>query len=139
MQASTQELTAVRDIGAITAENITAWFSDPKSRELVEKLRQTGVNFLCQTQIEDHRFAGQSFVLTGTLAQLTREQASQKIEQFGGKTAGSVSKKTSYCVAGENAGSKLKKATAVSYTHLDVYKRQGASLPSPLPTRRRES
>lgn len=111
MQASTEELTAVRDIGAITAENITAWFSDPKSQELVEKLRQAGVNLLCHTQIEDHRFAGQSFVLTGTLAQLTREQASQRIEQFGGKTTGSVSKKTSYVVAGENAGSKLKKAT----------------------------
>ena len=109
MQASTEELTAVRDIGAITAENITAWFSDPKSQELVEKLRQAGVNLLCHTQIEDHRFAGQSFVLTGTLAQLTREQASQRIEQFGGKTTGSVSKKTSYVVAGENAGSKLKK------------------------------
>ena len=76
----------------------------------MERLRKAGLNFICQSQISDRRFEGLTFVLTGALSLFTREEATEKIESFGGKAAGSVSKKTSYVVAGENAGSKLRKA-----------------------------
>lgn len=110
MDASVEELTAVRDIGAITAENIVAWFSEQQSQHLVGRLREAGVNFESQWKQEDSRFDGMTFVLTGALSLFTREEATEKIERFGGKAASSVSKKTSYVVAGENAGSKLRKA-----------------------------
>lgn len=110
MGASVEELTNLRDVGEITARCIAGWFSDPKSREMIERLRQAGVNFESTAQTTDQRFAGLTFVLTGALSLFTRDEATEKIEIFGGKAAGSVSKKTSYVVAGENAGSKLKKA-----------------------------
>ena len=110
MAATEEELTAVPDIGQTTAESIRAWFADPQSQDLVARLRAAGVNFASQKQVTDTRFAGKTFVLTGALSLFTREEATEKIESFGGKAAGSVSKKTSYVVAGENAGSKLKKA-----------------------------
>lgn len=110
MQASVQELTEVRDIGGITAENITAWFAEPQSQHMIGRLREAGVNFLSFAKQEDDRFAGMTFVLTGALSLFTRDEATEKIESFGGKASGSVSKKTTYVVAGENAGSKLKKA-----------------------------
>ena len=110
MNASEEELTAVPDVGAITAKSIRDWFSSPQSRDLIERLRAAGVNFTAQQQVTDRRFAGLTFVLTGALSLFTREEATEKIEQCGGKAASSVSKKTSYVVAGENAGSKLKKA-----------------------------
>lgn len=109
--ASLEELTSVPDIGAITAENLTEWFADRQSQDLIERLRQAGVNFESREQVKDTRFAGKTFVLTGALSLFTREEATEKIESFGGKAASSVSKKTTYVVAGENAGSKLKKAT----------------------------
>ena len=74
------------------------------------RVRAAGVNFTAQQQVTDRRFAGLTFVLTGALSLFTREEAKEKIEQCGGKAASSVSKKTSFVVAGENAGSKLKKA-----------------------------
>lgn len=111
MEATQEELTQVRDIGGITAQNITAWFANPQSRHMVERLRQAGVNFESTAQQEDSRFAGMTFVLTGALTLFTRDEATAKIEAFGGKAAGSVSGKTTYVVAGENAGSKLRKAT----------------------------
>jgi DNA ligase (NAD+) len=77
---------------------------------MVEKLREAGVNFECREQVEDNRFAGMTFVLTGALSLFTRDEATAKIEGMGGKASSSVSKKTTYVVAGENAGSKLKKA-----------------------------
>ena len=110
MNASEEELTAVPDVGAITAKSIRDWFSSPQSRDLIERLRAAGVNFTAQQQVTDRRFAGLTFVLTGALSLFTREEATEKIEQCGGKAASSVSKKTSFVVAGENAGSKLKKA-----------------------------
>lgn len=110
MQASAEQLTAVRDIGAITAQFIVEWFADEQSKHLIERLRDAGVNFNCDIQIEDTRFSGMTFVLTGALALFTRDEATEKIELFGGKASGSVSKKTTYVVAGENAGSKLQKA-----------------------------
>ena len=110
MQAGADELTQVRDIGAVTAQNILAWFADPQSQHMISRLREAGVNFESHVRQEDDRFAGMTFVLTGALSLFTRDEATEKIERFGGKASGSVSKKTTYVVAGENAGSKLKKA-----------------------------
>ena len=110
MNASLEELTAVPDVGAVTAMNITQWFSQPQGKEIVERLREAGLNFESKRVISDARFAGMTFVLTGALSKFTREEATEKIELFGGKASGSVSKKTSYVVVGENAGSKERKA-----------------------------
>ena len=110
MAATEEVLTAVPDIGAITAENLVRWFSDHQSQEMIARLREAGVNFESREQMDDTRFAGMTFVLTGALTLFTRDQATEKIESLGGKAASSVSKKTTYVVAGENAGSKLKKA-----------------------------
>ena len=108
--ATIEELTQVSDIGVVTAESIHSWFAQPQSQHLIEKLRAAGVNFVSTQEVSDHRFAGMTFVLTGALTKFTRDEASQTIEQFGGKAAGSVSKKTTYVVVGENAGSKERKA-----------------------------
>ena len=110
MEATVEELTQVQDVGNITAQNIYDWFHQEQSQHLVERLRQAGVNFESTRQITDARFAGKTFVLTGALSKFTREEATEKIELFGGNGAGSVSKKTSYVVVGENAGSKERKA-----------------------------
>ena len=110
MAASVEELTEVSDVGRITAENIAAWFRQPQSKHMVERLRAAGVNFESLRAVTDTRFAGKTFVLTGALSKFTREEATEKIELFGGKAAGSVSKKTSFVVVGENAGSKERKA-----------------------------
>lgn len=110
MTASLEELTQVSDVGGITAANIYEWFHQEQSQHLVEKLRQAGVNFESKRVVSDARFAGKTFVLTGALSKFTRDEATEKIELFGGKAAGSVSKKTSYVVVGENAGSKERKA-----------------------------
>ena len=110
MAASAENLTEVQDVGRVTAENIAAWFAQPQSKHLVERLRAAGVNFESLRTVTDDRFAGKTFVLTGALSKFTREEATDKIELFGGKAAGSVSKKTSYVVVGENAGSKERKA-----------------------------
>ena len=110
MNASEEELTAVSDVGSVTAGFIADWFGQEQGRELIEKLRNAGLNFECQQVVTDARFAGLTFVLTGALTKFTREEATEKIEHFGGKAAGSVSKKTSYVIVGENAGSKERKA-----------------------------
>ena len=108
--ASLEDLTAVPDIGETTAQNILDYFASPQSQDLIDRLRAAGVNFMSTNQVTDTRFAGKTFVLTGALSLFTREEATEKIESFGGKAASSVSKKTTYVVAGENAGSKLRKA-----------------------------
>ena len=110
MEATEEELTDVPDVGAVTAQNIVRWFSQPQSRHMIERLRNAGVNFESKRAIADTRFAGMTFVLTGALSKFTREEATEKIELFGGKASGSVSKKTTYVVVGENAGSKERKA-----------------------------
>ena len=110
MAASVEELTEVPDVGAVTAENIYQWFRQEQSAHMVERLRQAGVNFESKRVITDARFAGKTFVLTGALSKFTREEATEKIELLGGKASGSVSKKTSFVVVGENAGSKERKA-----------------------------
>ena len=110
MAATEEELTNVPDVGAVTAQSIYGWFRQEQSRHMVERLRQAGVNFESTRIISDTRFAGKTFVLTGALTKFTREEATEKIELLGGKASGSVSKKTSFVVVGENAGSKERKA-----------------------------
>lgn len=110
MNASVEELTEVPDVGEVTAANIYDWFHQEQSSHLVERLRGAGVNFESKRVLTDNRFAGKTFVLTGALTKFTRDEATEKIELLGGKAAGSVSKKTSYVVVGENAGSKERKA-----------------------------
>ena len=110
MNASAEELMEVPDIGEITARFIAQWFAEPQSRHMIERLREAGLNFRSLRVVTDTRFAGMTFVLTGALSMFTRDEATEKIELFGGKVAGSVSKKTSFVVVGENAGSKERKA-----------------------------
>ena len=110
MNADLQTLIEVPDVGQITAQNIVDWFAQPQAREMIERFRDAGVNFNCLRQQKDDRFAGMTFVLTGALSKFTREEATEKIELYGGKASGSVSKKTTYVVVGENAGSKERKA-----------------------------
>ncbi|MCD8381470.1 MAG: NAD-dependent DNA ligase LigA [Clostridiales bacterium] len=110
MEATAEELTAVEDIGDITARSLTEWFAAPQSQHLIRRLREAGVSFESREEPTGSALAGKTFVLTGTLTAYTRAQAKQLLEAQGAKVAGSVSKKTSYVVAGENAGSKLARA-----------------------------
>ena len=108
--ATLEELTAIDDIGEITAHSLLEWMSSPQSRHLISRLREAGVNMTATDRGDDQRFAGMIFVLTGALERFTRDEATELIEARGGKAASSVSKKTTYVVAGESAGSKLRKA-----------------------------
>ena len=108
--ATEEELTAVDDVGPITARYLCEWMESPQSRDLLARLKAAGVNMSCKEEAHDSRFAGMTFVLTGALEKFTRDEAGEMIEKRGGKASGSVSKKTTYVVAGENAGSKLQKA-----------------------------
>lgn len=110
MNAGPLELMSIDDIGPVTAQYLADWFESPQSQHLIRRLREAGVSFESREEITDRRFAGKTFVLTGALTRFTRDEAAASIERFGGKAAGSVSKKTSYVVAGEAAGSKLTKA-----------------------------
>lgn len=114
------ELCTIDEIGGIIAENAVRFFALEDTEKLVERLRAAGVLLTAHEQAPvDTRFAGQTFVLTGTLPHYTREEAKARIESLGGKVTGSVSKKTTYVVAGEEAGSKLDKALALGVTVLD--------------------
>ena len=113
MAADVENLTSIPDVGAITANYLRGWFDNPQSQHLIRRLREAGVDFTSHEEKKDSRFAGLTFVLTGSLQRFTRDEASEIIESFGGKASSSVSKKTSYVVAGENAGSKLIKAEAL--------------------------
>ncbi len=108
--ATVEQLTQVEDVGEVTAQCIVEWFRQPQSKHLIARLRACGLNFESQRSVSDQRLAGMTIVLTGTLSHFTRDEATAAIESFGGKAAGSVSKRTSYVVAGENAGSKERKA-----------------------------
>ena len=113
MAATEEELTVIDDVGPITARYLTEWFASEQSRHQIRLLREAGVSFDSTEEIADTRFAGKTFVLTGTLEKYTRSEAEEIIERFGGKASGSVSKKTSYVLAGANPGSKLTKAEAL--------------------------
>jgi DNA ligase (NAD+) len=110
MAASVEELEAVDEVGPRVAQAIQEFFAEEKNRQLVEKLRQAGLTFTAEKKKKSSKLEGLTFVLTGTMADLTREEAKARIESAGGRVSGSVSKKTSYLVAGEDAGSKLDKA-----------------------------
>ncbi len=110
MAASVEELEAVDEVGPRVAEAIQEYFAEKKNRALVEKLRLAGLTFTAEKKRKSSQLDGLTFVLTGTMADLTREEAKARIEAAGGRVSGSVSKKTSYLVAGEEAGSKLEKA-----------------------------
>ena len=112
MNASPEDLMQIEDFGEIVAGDITSFFGKPENRRMIERLAELGVNMESKAaaKIKDRRFEGKTFVLTGTLPTLKRDEASAIIESFGGKASGSVSKKTSYVLAGEAAGSKLTKA-----------------------------
>lgn len=112
--ATEEELTAIGDVGAITAANIRDWLGNPQSQHLIQRLKEAGVHMDAIQQPVGEQFKGKTFVLTGTLERFTRDSAAALIEERGGKVSGSVSKKTAYVVAGENAGSKLKKAVELS-------------------------
>ncbi|MCM1544174.1 MAG: NAD-dependent DNA ligase LigA [Ruminococcus sp.] len=116
MSATAEEIAEIDGFGGIMAESVCEFFSLESSRELIENLKAAGVNMESKKQIVDTRFEGLTFVLTGTLSQFTRSEASAIIESFGGKASSSVSKKTSYVLAGEDAGSKLKKANDLGIT-----------------------
>jgi DNA ligase (NAD+) len=108
--AELSELVSIDDIGEVTAQNIINWFKSEQSIHLLRLLTDAGVNMNYHETQTDQRFAGMTFVLTGTLTKYTRDQAAEIIEKLGGKSSSSVSKKTTYVLAGENAGSKLTKA-----------------------------
>ncbi|HTI68580.1 MAG TPA: NAD-dependent DNA ligase LigA [Candidatus Limnocylindria bacterium] len=123
-KAGVAELTAVEDIGAVIAASVEAWFADPRNKEVIERLRKFGLNFQSSLYrppeaVVTGGFTGKSFVLTGTLPTLSREQAAAKIEALGGKVSSSVSKKTDYVVVGDDAGSKLEKAQKLGLKILD--------------------
>lgn len=119
-KASEEEILAVRDMGEISAKAIVSYFKDPKSQEILAAFRKAGVNFTLEdTGLVDEKFKGLTFVITGTLPNLSRKEAAGLIEAHGGRVAGSVSKKTDYLVAGEAAGSKLQKAQDLGVKVLD--------------------
>ena len=113
MAAPPEKLQAIPDIGPVTAEFIVSWFKSSQSQHLIKRLREAGVSFESSETVSDNRFLGKTFVLTGTLSRFTRDEAQEIIENMGGKASSSVSKKTSYVLAGENAGSKLTKAQSL--------------------------
>ena len=112
-EATVEELTAVNDIGEITARSLVEWLHSPQAEHMIATLKDAGVNMSSELQSVGDRFAGLTFVLTGTLEQFSRAEAGARIEALGGKVSSSVSKKTSYVVAGEEAGSKLDKANSL--------------------------
>jgi DNA ligase (NAD+) len=119
MAASAEELERVEEVGPRISQAILEFFSDKENRKLVQRLESAGVDMTAEKKQRSAQLAGLTFVLTGTLPKMTRDEAKEKIESAGGKTAGSVSKKTSYVVAGEEAGSKLDKARELKVQVID--------------------
>ncbi len=119
MVATVEELEAVDEVGPRVAQAIQEFFAEQKNRDLVEKLRLAGLTFTAEKKRKSSRLEGLTFVLTGTMRDLTREDAKARIEAAGGRVSGSVSKKTSYVVAGEEAGSKLDKARELKVTVIE--------------------
>ena len=118
MDATTEEIAEIEGFGQIMAESVTDFFSHPESRELIKRLEKLGVNMTGEETVKENRFEGKVFVLTGTLTAFKRSEASKIIESLGGKTSSSVSKKTDFVLAGEDAGSKLQKANELGITVL---------------------
>ncbi|MHB8520078.1 MAG: NAD-dependent DNA ligase LigA [Limisphaerales bacterium] len=120
--AGVDQLTEIEDVGEVITQSIAQWHGDARNRKLIERLRKAGLNFtsaLYNPAAALGRFAGKTFVLTGTLPTLKREEAAAQIEALGGKVSGTVSKKTHYVVAGADPGSKLEKAQKLGVTIID--------------------
>ena len=112
--ANFEQLSQINDIGEVMANSIIEFFMQEQTKDLIEKLKNAGVNMNClEEESDDKRFEGKTFVLTGSLELFTRKEAEDIIEKLGGKTSSSVSKKTDYVLAGEDAGSKLTKAQSL--------------------------
>ncbi len=116
ISASKEDIEQIEGFGSVMAQSVSDYFGVPESVGLINELKAAGVNMKSQREIKDERFKGMTFVLTGTLTSYKRSEAAEIIESFGGKAASSVSKKTTYVLAGEDAGSKLKKATDLGVT-----------------------
>ena len=116
--ASVEDLTETPDIGRITAESLLQWVGSTQGQHLIDSLRAAGLNFTQPDERISSRFTGMTFVLTGTLEKYSRTEAGALIEKNGGKVSGSVSKKTTYVLAGAEAGSKLTKAQSLGITIL---------------------
>jgi DNA ligase (NAD+) len=119
MKATYEELLTIEDFGEVTAQSVLNYFSHPQNIELCQRLIDAGLVAEATQRPKDDRLAGLTFVLTGTLPTMTREEAEAKIKARGGRCAGSVSRKTSYVVAGEAAGSKLTKARELGVPVID--------------------
>jgi DNA ligase (NAD+) len=118
--ADIEQLTQIHEIGAKVAEAVVDYFADPSNQLLLAKLGQLGVNPASEATVQrDGRLTGRTFVVTGTLATMARSEAEALVERLGGRAAGSVSKKTDYLVAGENAGSKLERAQTLGVKIID--------------------
>jgi len=118
--STTEQLIEAEEVGPRVAEAIREFFAEKRNQEVVEKLREAGLQFTQeQTRKVDGTLTGKQFVLTGTLPSMSRDQAKQLIEESGGRVVGSVSKKTDYVVVGADAGSKLEKARTLGITILD--------------------
>ena len=117
MSAESDEISNIDGYGKIMADSVCEYFSLDSTKELISKLREYGVKMpAAEKQATDSKFSGKTFVLTGTLPTMKRSEASKIIESLGGKTSSSVSKKTDYVLAGEEAGSKLTKAQSLGIT-----------------------
>lgn len=119
MTSAVDDILMIDGYGKIMAESVVEYFSTDSAKELVDKLKNSGVNMLSKSEVKDTRFSGMTFVLTGTLPTMKRNEAAKIIESFGGKTSSSVSKKTTYVLAGEEAGSKLDKANKLGIEIID--------------------
>ena len=119
MNAGAEELERVEEVGPRISKSILDFFARDANRELIEHMKAAGVGMTAEIKKRSSQLAGLTFVLTGTLPTLSRDEAKKRIEEAGGKTAGSVSKKTSYVVAGEEAGSKLDKAMELKVPVID--------------------
>ena len=122
LNSGVDQLTECEDVGEVIAQSVVQWQGDSRNQKLIERLRKAGLNFnsqLYQPQAKAGPLASKTFVLTGTMPNLKREEAAAKIEAAGGKVSGSVSKKTDYVVAGTEAGSKLDKAQKLGVKIID--------------------
>jgi DNA ligase (NAD+) len=119
MDAPMDELLMVNDVGPVVADSIVSFMSEPHNREVIEQLLASGIEFQKEWRTTTVDLSGKTFVLTGTLPTLSRDQAKELLEAAGAKVAGSVSQKTSFVVAGSEAGSKLDKATELGIPILD--------------------
>ena len=119
MNASEEELEQVNEVGPRIAQSIAEFFQEPRNRDLVEQLRNAGLTLKGKRKERGTKLAGQTFVLTGTLAHYSRDEAKKMIEDAGGRVASSVSKKTDFVIAGADAGSKLDKARELGVKIVD--------------------